>query len=484
MPLFLGDVITGQDKALTAIQPGSINGTVTYSGGTTPVADAIVTFTPPGSSKPLIATTDANGNYNIATAPAGTYSATAVGMTNKHGNVTAARTAPVNVTVQADTPVTQNFTLTLIPPTFAGTVISAKDGTALQNALITVTDAVTGAIVGTASTDASGTYTTAGTVPLQSGGVYTIVASLARYQSITALDPFTPGSQSTKITFYNGDTVTGQKFQLTPLKPGTVTGNVTDNTGAVVPGATVTLTSTDKTIVLTAVTDGNGAYAIPVNTVPAGSYSGTVIGPTNTNGKPEYTAPPAQSVTVSPNTTTTANFTLTQILPTFAVTVTDAAGGAPLTNATVTFTPAAGGASTIVTANVAGVYTSPGLAPGVYTITATASGFFDGVNSAGVELGDTNTPVALVLNEKATVYGLITDSVTGAPLSGVTLTVTNAGGGTAVNTTPSHHHHRHEHQRRIGRVASELHVQPAARHVHADRDEGQLYAVDLCGLHG
>ncbi len=435
LSLFLGDVITGQDKALTAILPGSINGKVIYSGGTTPVANAIVTFTPPGSTTPLTATTDANGNYNIAAAPAGTYSATAVGKTNKHGSVTAARTAAVNVTVTPGTPLTQNFTLTLIPPTVQGTVFDAATGVKLQNALVTVTDVTTGKMIGTALTGANGVYSPA-TLPLVDGGTYTIIASKAGYQSTPFIDPFTPGSKSTQITFYNGDTIAYGDFALPKLLPGTISGTVFDNLKAVVPGATVTFTSTDGTTTRMAVTDGKGAYAIPMGSVPAGNYSGMVVGPSNTNGNPEYTSPPAQTVTVSPNTTATANFTLTQILPTFAVTVTDAAGGAPITNATVTITPAAGGASTIVTANVAGVYTSPGLAPGTYTLTATAAGFFDGVNSAAVELGDTNTPVALVLNEKATVYGLITDSVTGAPLSGVTLTVANAGG-TAVTTTPT-----------------------------------------------
>jgi len=443
--LFLGDIVSNKFVGLTAILPGNLTGQVTFTNGDA-ASGAIVTFTPASGTGVIKTTTDTNGNYNIA-APSGTYSASAMGALNPHGTPTAAATTPITVTVQPGTPTNTNFKLTLIPPTFSGTVVStamaatsttpAVAEAPLANALITVTDANTGATVGSTLTNANGAYTTAGTIKLVNGGIYTIVASLASYQSVTAQDPFTPGSQNTKITFYNGDVAVGQTFRLTPLDPGTVSGTVVDNTGVVVPGATVTLTSTDKTITRTAVTDGNGAYALPMGGVPAGSYNATVVGPNNANGKAKYTPPPAQTVTVSPSTTATANFTLTQILPTFAVTVTDATTGAALTNAPVTFTPAAGGTTTTVTANTGGVYTSPGLAPGTYTITASAPSFFDGAASATVDLGDIGTPLALALNQKATVYGLVTDSVTGAALSSVTLTLTNTTGGTAVTTTPA-----------------------------------------------
>ncbi len=442
--LYLGDVAPNRDFNLVAIQPGSLSGTVTFSTGG-PAAGASVTFTPPGSTAPLQVTTGADGTYNFAVAPAGTYSASAIGKTNLHGTPTTAATTPVQVTVTAGTPQTKNFVITVIAPSFSGTVFStpvpatpttpATPAGPLANALITVTDATTGATVGTTSTDTSGRFNSS-SIPLADSGTYTIVASKASYGSVTALDPFTAGSTNTKITFYNGDAPTFP-FTLTQLTPGTVSGTVTDNTGAVVPGATVTLTSTDGSTTRSAVTDGNGAYALPMNSVPAGSYTGTVVGPNNANGKAKYTPGPAQTVSVSPNLPTTANFTLTQILPTFAVTVTDATTTAAITNATVTFTPTAGGAATTVTANAAGVYTSPGLAPGTYTVTASAPGFFDGAASAAVDLGDTGTPLALALNQKGSVYGLVTDSVTGTALSGVTLTVTNTTGGTAVTTTPA-----------------------------------------------
>ena len=442
--LYLGDLITGKDVGLVAILPGSISGTVTLARGG-PVANALVTFTPPGGTSSVTATTDASGNYTVATAPAGSYSATAVGPNNPHGSPTTSATVPSTVVVTSGVTTAKNFTVTLIPPTYAGTVTSAAipatpttaatPAAPLANALIAFTDANTGGAIGSVLTGTDGTFTTAGALALDNGGEYAITISKAGYQSVKATSPFTAGS--TKIILYNGDTVTGQNFVLTQLAPGTVSGTVVDNTGTVVPGATVTLTSTDKTITRTAVTDGNGAYSLPMGGVPAGSYSATVVGPNNANGKPKYTSPPAQTVTVSPSTTATANLTLTQILPTFAVTVTDGTSNAAVTNATVTFTPTAGGMATTVTANAAGVYTSPGLAPGSYTVTATAPGFFDGAASATVDLGDTGTPLALALNQKAVVYGIVTDSVTGAALSGVTLTVTNTTGGSAVTTVPA-----------------------------------------------
>ena len=431
---YLGGQLTGGDVALTAIPPGSLSGHVTYTSSGV-AANATVTFTPASGTGALSATTNANGDYSIAVVPSGDYSATAVGQPNPHGKPTAAATTATPITVVSNQNKNVPFQLALIPPTYSGT-IQTSNGTPLLHAAITVTDNATGSIIGTTFTDAKGAFTTQNTVPLVNGGNYTIVASLAGYASVTAQNPFVAGSTNTKNTFYYGDTVVNQVFVLNALLPGTVSGTVTDNTGAVVPGATVTLTSTDKTITRTAVTDASGVYAIAMGAVPAGDYDAAVTGPLNSSGKQEYQSPAPQRVTVSPSATKVQNLTLTQILPTISVTVTDAVSRQPVTTATVTFTPTAGGTASTVTANAAGVYTSPGLAPGQYTVTASAAGFFDGSVTATEELGDV-TPLALALSQKATVYGLVTDSSTGAALPGVTLTFTDANTGLGTATVPA-----------------------------------------------
>ena len=440
--VYLGNVITGQNFALAPIPPGSIQGTVTYAGGG-PVANAIVTYMAPGGA-PQTVTTDATGTYTIANVPPATYTVSAIGPNNTTRNVpTTTAAPPQQVPVASGQQATANFVVTLIPPSFSGTVTSAATATApskpLANATITVTDASGNPVATTPSplkTAADGTYTTGPLAP----GTYTVTASLAGYAS-SAIGP---------TTVQNGDALTGQNITLTAVAPGSITGTVTDNNNHPVVNAVVTFNSTDGTVpAQTATTNSSGTYVIPpaatAPNVPAFTYTGNAVGPVNDTGSPEYGADPSapKTVNVPSGGVGTVNFTLPVILASVSGTITDIQTQAVVNGATVTLTDAAGavvGAPVKTGAN--GAYAFTGIlatqAPTNYTVTVTAPGYSANSATVTLELGDQVTqPVAL--NEQATLIGLVTDGSPDAanqPLSGVTLTVMDASGA-VVATVPT-----------------------------------------------
>ncbi|TMD17454.1 MAG: carboxypeptidase-like regulatory domain-containing protein, partial [Chloroflexi bacterium] len=170
------------------------------------------------------------------------------------------------------------------------------------------------------------------------------------------------------VTLTAGNTTT-QNFALAP-NPGTITGTVTDaGTGAPIAGATVSYSGGSTT------TDGSGAYTLA--NVAEGSYSVTA-------GATGYTSQ-SRTVTVGPGGTATQNFALTRPNGAITGTVTSAATGSPISGATVSYS----GGST--TTNGSGQYTLLNVAPGTYSVTASATGYSSKSQSVAVGSGQTAT---------------------------------------------------------------------------------------------
>jgi len=446
--VYLGSAITGANFALVPIAPGSITGTVTYTPGgivSGPVAGAIVSYTAPGGTAQTV-TTAADGTYTISPVPPAVYTVTAVGPLNANGKPTTMAAAAQQITVTSGNASTANFQVTPIAPSFSGTVVSAAvpgppsvPSKPLANATITITgtDAAGTAIAPiTVKTAADGTYTTGPLAP----GTYTLTASLAGYASSAPLGP---------TTVQLGDVITGDNFTLTAVPPGSITGTVLDNQGHPVSGATVTFTSQDGTVPnQTAQTNPDGTYFIPPTgtkaNVPATTYTGTATGTRNETGTPQYGSAPPQTVTVTGGSSVTANFVLPVIPATVSGTVTDIQTSGGVSGATVTLTDPSGKVvgGPIVT-GAGGTFSFTGIlalqGTQNYTLTATAPNYFPAAAPVVLSLGDMLTGIALTLNEQATLVGLVTDGspdATGQPLSGVTITVTDASGN-AVTTTPA-----------------------------------------------
>ncbi len=322
---------TTQNFAL-APNPGTITGTVTDAGTAAPIAGATISYSGGSTS------TDGSGAYTLANVAEGSYTVTA-GAT---GYASQSRT----VTVGPGATATQNFALTGQTTRLSGTVTDASTSKPIAGATVS-------AGTGSAVTDAGGAYAISGLAP----GTYTATATASGY-----------ASQSASVTLTAGNTTT-QNFVLAP-NPGTITGTVTDaGTGAPIAGATVSYSGGSTS------TDGSGAYTLA--NVAEGSYSVTA----SATGY----ASQSRTVTLGPGATATQNFALTRPNGAITGTVTSAASGSPIGGATVSYS----GGST--TTNGSGQYTLSNVAPGTYSVSASAAGYSSQSQSVTVGSGQTAT---------------------------------------------------------------------------------------------
>jgi chitodextrinase len=242
----------------------------------------------------------------------------------------------------------------------AGTLLdSATIGSSLPPGAIsgTVTDAVTHAGVANATVSYSG-----GSTITASDGSYSLSGVAPGTYSVTASAPGYSGSTNASVTVTSGTTTTSN-FALAPL--GAISGTVTDaSTNNPIGGATVK----DGTKSTTTATDGT--YSLS-NEAP-GTYSVTAsaVG---------YSASTNTGVAVTSGATTTSNFALTPTAPPGAIggTVTDSNSSTPISGATVSYS---GGNETATTATD-GSYTLSNIAPGTYSVTASAAGHSPATNT-------------------------------------------------------------------------------------------------------
>jgi acid phosphatase len=197
---------------------------------------------------------------------------------------------------------------------------------------------------------------------------------------------------------------------------GTITGQVTNHsTGAALSGATVSYSGGSTT------SDSSGNYTL--SNVPAGSVNVTAA----MTGFTSQTV----SVNVSSGATSRQNFSLSPASTTpgsITGRVTNASNGAALSGATVSYS----GGST--TTDSGGNYTLNNVAPGTVMVTASMTGFASRTASVTVTSGATSTQnfaLAPSSNPPGTITGKVTNSATGAPLVGAT--VSFSGGSAATD---------------------------------------------------
>ena len=182
---------------------------------------------------------------------------------------------------------------------------------------------------------------------------------------------------------------------------GKLAGTVTDSvTGNPIAGATVSYAGA------TTLTDIAGSYSLP--TAPLGSYQLSASAPGYSGG--------SQTVTVKPAATSTQGFSLAPLPGSVGGVVTDAATGLPVAGVTVSYS---GGQ---VVTDSTGAYTSTPLAEGTYGLDASAPGYAGQSLTAIVGPGQAATlNFSLAPAGVGTVGGQVTDSVTGSPVAGVTV---------------------------------------------------------------
>jgi len=302
---------------------GWINGTVTDASTGKEIKGANVTAN--GYSN----TTDTDGNYNIIV-PVGNYTVTA----SKSGYYSSVK---YDISVSENLNTTVNFELQLIVAWINGTITDASTGEPLTSVTVTA-----GRYSNT--TNMNGYYTIRITP-----GTYIVNASRRIYGSILTHYP-----NWVSVTVSAGETKT-VNLALTPI-PGAIDGTVTHAlTGEPIADAIITLNGYSTT------TNANGYYRI--TDISPGNYA---VNASKTDYYPNST-----SVTIVRVITKTVNLALTPIPGAIDGTVTDALTEEPIAGATV---EAVGLETKSTTTDAYGHYNIT-IAPGTYTVTASATGY-------------------------------------------------------------------------------------------------------------
>ena len=269
----------------------------------------------------------------------------------------------------------------------------------------TVTDSLTGNPIASATISYSGASTQTGI-----SGSYTLSkAPLGTYQ-LTATAPGY-SDQSQAVTVNPAATSTGA-FNLAPLA-GSVSGVVTDAaSGAVLAGATVSYSGGQAT------TDDSGAY----------TFTGITEGTYDVSASASGYAAQTLSVTVGPGQAASQNFALAPFgVGTASGQVTDAVTGLPVAGATVSYV---GGTAT---SDSGGMYTLASLPDGNTTVTATHSGYSDQSAVVVITTGSTTNQDFALAPLPGSIHGVVTDSVTGAPIAGAAVSYSGGAATTGAN---------------------------------------------------
>lgn len=315
---------------------GAVSGTVKDSSGAA-IAGASVGF---GGGT---TTTNAAGSYTLSGIPVGTIQLVA--------SATGFQNSTQNVTIQGGVTATANFTLVSGSGAVTGTVKDSS-GAAIVGASV-------GYSGGTTTTNATGNYTLSG-VPV---GTIQLMASATGFQSSTQ-----------NVTIQGGVTVTAN-FTLAPAaSTGTVTGKVTNiSTGGVISGAKVSWSGGSATA------NSSGIYTLSNVTAGSQTITATATG---------YLAR-SSTVNVAGGNTVTNNFQLsTAGKLTIKVT---AANGTVVSGATVTIKGGVIATTVTGSTSTSGLFTSPWIAIGSYTVTVSKSGHTTQSKSTTVVTGATTT---------------------------------------------------------------------------------------------
>ena len=251
-------------------------------------------------------------------------------------------------------------------------------------------------VTNTVITGADGSYG----VTNIAAGIAAVTASKAGYTSASA----------------NPSIVAGSNIQDLNLTPNTLSGQVTDSlTGLLITGATVSVTDSSN-VVHTVSTDGIGHYAISALPTGPATVAASKVG---------YSSASSAATIVSGS--NTQNEALTPNV--LAGIIRDASTTLPLTGAMVIVVDNAGVTNTIIT-GADGSYGVTNIASGSASVTATKSGYTSASASPIIIAGFNTQDLSLTAN---TLTGQITDALTGLPISGANVTVTDSAN--AIHTT-------------------------------------------------
>lgn len=364
------------------VNPGNITGTVRSLNSLTPVAGATVRLEKNGI---LVgsAITNASGVYTINGVAPGSYSLQVLADTFI--------TSSQGVIVLAGLTVTANFSLPSSLGSITGLITNINSGLPIASATVKVSQ--NGTIVGTALTDALGIYTISGLA----AGSYSVQAQAANFQS------------AIKGGLVNASLTTTVNIGLTP-NSGRIFGTVIDSlTRDPVKGASINLLLKGISVAQV-VSNDLGQYTIP--NVAEGTYVLLIQASLYQSAN--------QGAIVVSSVDTKADVLLSPTQGRIAGTVRK--GNDPIVGATIQVQQLGNIVATVLTDD-SGNYSINGLAPGAYTIQAMAQNFQTVIIGAIVLANFTTSENFSLIENPGTLFGAITNALTGQPIIGATIKV-------------------------------------------------------------
>ncbi|MCM2605594.1 carboxypeptidase regulatory-like domain-containing protein [Rossellomorea marisflavi] len=390
----LGTSITGgQTTILNATltpNPGTLTGLVQDTGAN-PLAGVNITVTTSSGTGVIVATTvtGTDGTYTITGLAPGNYIVVASNLNFQQGSEGATITSGATTVV--------NFILTANPGSLAGTITNAQTGAPIAgaNVQVRILDAG-GTVIATVSSDINGQYSVGNLAP----GIYTVVAAAPDFQT-----------NSATVQVVSNQTAIGD-VALVP-NPGSIFGTVTSSIGSTpIGGATVSIINSGGILVTSVITDPAGNFT--VGGLGPDTYTVSVIAQDFQSGSVGAVVVSGQTTPVAVQLQPFPGRIIGTVTPEVANTIVE------LRDVNNVFI------DSFVT-NPDGTYSFNNLAPGVYTVTASAPNYTSAQGGATVTSGGTAVVNLTIIPNPASASGQIT-TTGGVPLPTSFVQVLNSNG--------------------------------------------------------
>jgi large repetitive protein len=382
-----------------AANPVTLTVSVVIQGTTTPISGANVNVRHSNNLPVASGVTDETGVITFTNLPAGTL--TVAADANTFGTDTATVIGAPGDELSARLRLVQN------PGQILGYITNLTTGEPIPNAVVQLYN-FGNVLVATAVSNQFGEYSFSGVSP----GGYIVTANAADFGPETAGANVMPDQTSLL------------SFALSP-NPGIIEGYVRNEVNnAPIPNATVTVRELSGTgpVIFTTSTDQNGFF----RTTALSPRVYVLVG-----GRADFGSN-AISAEVSSGQTTDVTIFLTPDPGSLQGTVRDAATNQLLADTLIRVIDNTGVVIRTVQTDVNGDYIIPGLAPGHYTVTAVNPNYQSELSAVTVESDTATTLNFRLAGNPATLSGIVTDAITGAPLTGVVLEVVFSGTDTLV----------------------------------------------------
>ena len=381
--------------------------------------------------------TDGNGDYMFSGLPSGTYQ---VAFSIADGDYLAQNyngqngyQSYTNVTV-AQGSTTAGIDAALdAPAEIQGTVTDSVTGTPVSGVTVSTT-APNGTIQTITGSD--GTYTLHRPVPRELHRLSSSPPSGANYLS-QYYNGAATSSGATPVSVGDGADVTGVNASL--QTGGQISGTVTSQaTGRPSRDSGFTYSIRRATLAGSAQTGADGTYT--VSNLPTGNYEVEFYGTGSYiaqyyDGQSSHAN--ANPVSVTDGQVTTGINAAMLSNGVISGTVTDASTGNPIAGAYANVYDSNGYYVTYAATNSSGVYTTPGLPAGSYTVKVSAAGYapFTQSGTVSVSIGSTTSGINAALAPDGAISGTVTDAGGQTNLASVSVTAYDSSGSYATSTS-------------------------------------------------